>query len=96
MSISALGNVAAATIAAAAAPPRTTGFDAQVNAALGHHHGHGHRVQETGAVGGAAGTPPSLADSTRSLIGDVFGALGADTPTEVSAQQAVQAYQATN
>ena len=51
-------------------------------------------AQATGAVSASAGAAPvhTLADDARALVGDVFGALGADTPTAVTAQRAIQAY----
>lgn len=48
--------------------------------------------QQTDDISTSGGTA-SLADTTRALVGDVFGALGAQTPTMVQAQQAVAAYQ---
>lgn len=70
-----------------------------------HGHGtHGHTTQETGAqdnrtketgtVSAPSGSAPvhTLADDTRALAGDVFGALGADTPTAATAQRAIAAY----
>jgi hypothetical protein len=88
-----------------------SGFGAQVAVAVGQGRGargaHGHRTQETGtpdnpteptgAVSAPRGATPvhTLADDTRALVGDVFGALGADTPTAVTARQAVEAYRRT-
>ncbi len=74
----------------------------------GHGHGaKGHRTQETGTSAdtaqqaGAVSAPmsatpaASLADTTRALVGDVFGALGANTPTAAAAQRAIEAYRQT-
>ena len=96
MSISALGSATRAALVIPAAPSRIAEFQPQV-VALGKGHGaHGHHAQATGTVG-AGGTVPaaSLADDTRALVGDVFGALGADTPDQTTAQQAVAAYRQT-
>jgi Spy/CpxP family protein refolding chaperone len=91
MSISALGSVTPGA-SVAAAPARTAGFQPQM-AALGHGHAaHGPRAPGTGTAAPAA----SLADDTRALVGDVFGALGANTPSQASARQAVEAYRRTS
>ena len=98
--------VAAAGLAPAGASG--FGAHVQLAVGLGraaHGHGaHANRTQETGsqdprtgatgAVSAPAGATPahSLADDTRALVGDLFGALGASTPTMAAAQQAVQAY----
>lgn len=101
MSISALSSTTTGSPGARVVAASNTGFGAQVSVALGLGRTvHGHRTQETGApVGpaqaGAVGTPASaasLAADTRSLVGDVFGALGADTPSQAAAQQATAAY----
>jgi hypothetical protein len=103
MSMSALGCLtsAAASLRHASSPAAASGFGAQVAVALGKSHAaHAARTQETGApastsqASGSVGTAPArtLADDTRALVGDVFGALGAATPTAVTAQQAVAAY----
>lgn len=95
MSISGLGSVTGGATVIAAASPRTADFEPQM-AALGHGRaGHGPRAQGTGASAGAA-PAASLADDTRALVGDVFGALGADTPSQTTARQAVEAYRRTN
>jgi hypothetical protein len=94
MTLSALGSVGAGPAVIGA--PTAHGNDFQpLLAAMGHGKGgHGHRTQETGAVGAAAGGAPArtLASDSRALVGDVFGALGADTPTETTARQALAAY----
>ncbi len=100
MSISALSSTITGSPGARLVPVSSSGFGAQVSVALGQGRAaHGHRTQETGAAGSptpAAGTASapvrSLADDTRALVGDVFGALGADTPSAVTARQAVAAY----
>ena len=92
MSISALGSVTPGASVIAAAPARTAGFKPQM-AALGHGHAaHAPRVQSTGTAAPSA----SLADDTRALVGDVFGALGANTPSQATARQAVEAYRRTS
>jgi len=97
VSISALGSVTRGTTVIAAAPSRSADFEPQM-AALGHGHAaHGHHPQAGGAAAAAGGARAAgLADDTRALVGDVFGALGADTPTQTTAQQAVAAYRRTN
>jgi hypothetical protein len=91
MSISALGGVTPGAGVIAAAPARTAGFQPRM-AALGHGHAaHAPRAQGAGTAAPAA----SLADNTRALVGDVFGALGANTPSQASARQAVEAYRRT-
>ncbi len=103
MSMSALGSLtsAAATLRHVAASAASSGFGAKVAVAVGKSHAaHGSRTQATGAAAsadqssGSAGTAPprTLADDTRALVGDVFGALGANTPAAVTAQQAIAAY----
>ena len=108
MSISALGSSTTGSSGIRLVPLSTSGFGAQVAMAVGQGHAghgaHGHRTQdngtqETGAPaipappGGPAGAPVhTQADDARALVGDVFGALGADTPTAVSASQAIAAY----
>ena len=106
MSISALGSLttAAASLRRAASATASSGFGAQVAVAVGKGHGaHGARTQQADATegaaqtGGAATAAPArtLADDTRALVGDVFGALGANTPSAVTAQQAIAAYRQT-
>ena len=91
MSISALGSVTPGAGVIAAAPARTAGFQPQM-AALGHGHAtHVPRAQGAGPAAPAA----NLADNARALVGDVFGALGADTPSQATARQAVEAYRRT-
>jgi hypothetical protein len=91
MSISALGSVSPGAGVIAAAPARTAAFQPQM-AALGHGHAApAPRAQGTGTAAPAA----SLADDTRALVGDVFGALGANTPSQATARQAVEAYRRT-
>ena len=107
MSISALGSTTAGATISRHAPALDNGFAAHMSVAVGQGraaHGHGARshgtqetgapAQATGAVSASAGATKvhTLADDTRALVGDVFGALGADTPTAVTAQQAIQAY----
>ena len=94
MSVSALGSIAAGSAVIGAAPSRGNDFEPQL-AALGlGRGGHGHHTQETGPAGTSTGGAParSLASDSRALTGDVFGALGADTPAQTTAQQAVAAY----
>lgn len=95
MSISALGSVSHVVQVIAAAPSRTADFQPQM-VALGKGRAHGRHTQAVGADP-ADGTTASasLADDTRALVGDVFGALGADTPNQATAQQAVAAYRRT-
>jgi len=97
VSISALGSVTRGAAVIAAAPSRTAEFAPRM-AALGHGHGgHGPRTHAGGTAAPAGAAPAAhLADDTRALVGDVFGALGADTPTQATAQQAVAAYRRTN
>jgi len=88
MSISPLG--AATSTLAPSNATATSGFQPQFAAALGRSHaGSSHRIQETGAVG--ALPAHSLADDTRALFGDVFGALGADG-SATTPQRAAAAY----
>jgi len=97
VSISALGSVTRGATVIAAAPSRSADFEPQM-AALGHGHAaHGHHPRAGSAAAAAGGARAAgLADDTRTLVGDVFGALGADTPTQTTAQQAVEAYRRTN
>jgi len=100
MTISALNSMTTGISVTRVAPSAGSGFAPLVAVGQGHTaRGHGahtqdNRTQETGAVGAPAGvaSAPSLADDTRALVGDVFGALGAQTPTAATAQQAVEAY----
>ena len=94
MSLSALGSLATVTPVVRHVLSGVSGFVPPV--AVGHGKAaHGHpgadaRSQETGAAGIAP--VHSLAADTRALVGDVFGALGATTPSATTARQAVQAY----
>ena len=106
MSISALSGTTTGTTIASLPPAATSSaFGAQLSVAVGQGRtGHGHRTQEAGtpdsatSAPGAVSTPAaavavhSTADDTRALVGDVFGALGADTPTMAAAQRAIAAY----
>jgi hypothetical protein len=54
---------------------------------------HHSRAADGTAAGGGDGTPKrTLADDSRALFGDVFGALGAETPSHATAERAVRAY----
>ncbi len=97
MSISPLGSVTRGAAVVAAAPSHIADFEPQM-AALGHGHAAHGRHAPAGGMAVPAGAAPTatLADDTRALVGDVFGALGADTPTQTTARQAVEAYRRTN
>lgn len=107
MSISPLGSLTnGATVRRLVPSSGGTAFGAQITLAVGQGHaGHGtrsQRVQETGtqatqpdagvSATPAAAPPRTLADDTRALVGDVFGALGAGTPSSATAQRAIAAY----
>jgi len=94
MSISAVSSVTHSAPVIGSAASRATDFEPRM-LALGHGRTtHGRRVEATGTVSAAADATParSMADDTRTLMGDVFGALGADTPAQTTARQAVEAY----
>jgi hypothetical protein len=95
MSLSALGSLSVGP-AVIALPARTTGFAPRL-ATLGRGHaGEGRHPLEAGApddaTSGGCGATGNLAANTRALVGDLFGALGADTPGGVTARQAAEAY----
>jgi len=93
MSISAVGSVALATATGTSGGSRSTGFDAPMLAAVGRPPAqHEQRSQSLATGSGAAEQSPGLAADTRSLFGDVFGALGASAPSPATAQRAVAAY----
>jgi hypothetical protein len=56
------------------------------------HKAHSRHDEAAGADGAAAAPRRTLAADCRALVGDKFGALGADTPTDVAAKRAVRAY----
>lgn len=66
--------------------------------ALGTSLGHSEKARSSGQQRQTdditTGSTASMADNSRALVGDVFGALGASTPTLAEAQKAVAAYQA--
>jgi hypothetical protein len=91
MLISALGAIMGSAPAIPAALSHAASFEPQLATALGRGRGSDdHRVQETGRVSDAPAH--SLADDAKALVGDVFGALGANTSAAATPRQAAAAY----
>lgn len=100
MSISPVSGVVGGRLPTPITLSHAASFEPQLATALGRskatgHAGASHRVQETGTLDSPDAAAPvrSMADDAKALVGNVFGALGADKlMTAATSQQAASAY----